>query len=222
MEKRFKTDNLQAVTGSRQFDPSCLDDPAALATDWEPLNSRTALRVRKLVKLESFRFEFRITAAMLAFILATIIIGLAVILMVFIPVIADKENPASITALLPALLGIPFVVVAGVMLYFLSEPIVFDRYTGYFWRGRENPMDAAEPNQQKYCAAFTDIYALQLLTRYNRAGKRSGCRYELNLVLNDSSRLNIISHGNIAKLRKDAAVLADFLIKPVWDSTSAI
>jgi len=40
------------------------------------------------------------------------------------------------------------------------------------------------------------------------------------LVLNDASRINVIDHGNIKKLREDGQKLAEFLGKPLWDAAA--
>jgi hypothetical protein len=37
------------------------------------------------------------------------------------------------------------------------------------------------------------------------------------LVLNDGSRINVIDHGNLKRIREDAAALAEFLGKPLWE-----
>ena len=38
------------------------------------------------------------------------------------------------------------------------------------------------------------------------------------LVLQDGRRLNVVDHGNREQLRADAATLARFLGKPLWDA----
>ena len=43
--------------------------------------------------------------------------------------------------------------------------------------------------------------------------------YEINLILHDSSRLNVVHHGNKKRIRRDAATLAEFLGKPLWDAS---
>jgi len=42
--------------------------------------------------------------------------------------------------------------------------------------------------------------------------------FELNLVLRDGRRLNVMDHGDYDALRRDADTLAEFLGRPVWDS----
>ena len=43
--------------------------------------------------------------------------------------------------------------------------------------------------------------------------------YELNLVLKDGERINVVDHGNLKKIQDDANTLSNFLGKPVWDAT---
>ena len=63
------------------------------------------------------------------------------------------------------------------------------------------------------------IHALQLVSEHVRGNKSSYWSYELNLVLGDGSRINVVDHGNLDQLRADAQTLAGFLNKPVWDAT---
>ncbi len=62
------------------------------------------------------------------------------------------------------------------------------------------------------------MHALQLISEYV-SGKSSYYSYELNLVLDDGSRINVVDHGNLAAIREDAGKLALFLAKPLWDAT---
>ena len=48
-------------------------------------------------------------------------------------------------------------------------------------------------------------------------GKSSYYSYELNLVLSDGTRLNIVDHGDLRRVRRDGATLARFLGVPLWD-----
>jgi hypothetical protein len=47
--------------------------------------------------------------------------------------------------------------------------------------------------------------------------KRYFC-YELNLVMNNAERVNIVSHGNKKRMKADAQTLAEFLDIPLWDA----
>ena len=43
--------------------------------------------------------------------------------------------------------------------------------------------------------------------------------HELNLVLHDARRINVMRHGGIHHLRSDAKTLSAFLGMPLWEST---
>jgi hypothetical protein len=58
-----------------------------------------------------------------------------------------------------------------------------------------------------------------LWSEFVSGSKNSYHSYELNLVLNDGSRINVVDHGNLERLRSDASTLSRFLDKPVWDAT---
>jgi hypothetical protein len=57
------------------------------------------------------------------------------------------------------------------------------------------------------------------LSEFVSGSKNSYYSYELNLVLDDGSRINVVDHGNLERLRSDANALSQFLDKPVWDAT---
>ena len=60
--------------------------------------------------------------------------------------------------------------------------------------------------------------SLQLIREYVRGNKSSYYSYELNLICSDGSRINIVDHGALRKLREDAALLAEYLSVPIWDA----
>ncbi|MEL6133809.1 MAG: hypothetical protein AAFR59_10645 [Bacteroidota bacterium] len=49
------------------------------------------------------------------------------------------------------------------------------------------------------------------------SGRTDYKSYELNLVLKDARRIQIVDHTYIQQIRTDAAQLRDFLEIPVWD-----
>jgi hypothetical protein len=137
-------------------------------------------------------------------------------------------------------LGFPIVMLIGGSIlggggvwlyYFMNKPIVFDKDSGYFWKGRKDPQQALMPEMSKDFVRLKDIHAIQLLSEecmmIGRSGSGSGTRevkipfysYEINLVLEDGSRMNVIDQGNLNRIRADAKTLAQFLEVPLWDAT---
>ncbi len=73
-------------------------------------------------------------------------------------------------------------------------------------------------NQLAGFSELDDVHSVQIISEYCRSDKSSYYSYELNLVLNDGGRINVIDHGCIRTMREDFAALAKFLNKPVWDA----
>jgi len=111
-----------------------------------------------------------------------------------------------------------------------TRPIVFDRSVGWFWKGSRIPVSPAKTGQRKNAAPLEQIHAVQLISEYVREtrrrgrgwspGKTSSYRsYEINLVLKDGSRINVVDHANLPRIQQDAQQLGEFLDVPVWDNT---
>jgi len=80
-------------------------------------------------------------------------------------------------------------------------------------------------NTLKHFAELEKVHALQIIAEICSNKTERGRRtktyhsYELNLVLEDGKRINVIDLTNQDRLRKDAGTLAAFLDKPIWDAT---
>ena len=62
---------------------------------------------------------------------------------------------------------------------------------------------------------FNDIIALQIVEENVRTKKSNYMSYELNIITNNYSRINLMDHGNIKQLTNDAKVLSEALNVPV-------
>jgi hypothetical protein len=116
------------------------------------------------------------------------------------------------------LFGLVFAAVGGGTLYGGTKPIAFDIQLGYFWKGR-NPPPYNFGVEPKEALPLPRIHALQIVSERCSSSKSSFMSYELNLVLQDGSRRNVVDHGNLDGLRTDARELAIFLAVPLWDAT---
>ena len=81
----------------------------------------------------------------------------------------------------------------------------FDRYFNVLTQGKKS-------------FDLKNAEAIQLIREYVRGQENSYYSYELNLIFSDCSRINIVDHGALRKLREDAALLAEYLSIPVWDA----
>jgi hypothetical protein len=222
-----KLGELARQAAERDFpDPSVFNDPVAMRTEWTPkANGGSNFTTHRMRKVHDQRMEFRATGGMRAFALLFLLVGLGV-MAIAVPPIMRGEAVFSEEILFPLLFGAVFALVGGLMIWFALTPIIFDLGHGYYWRNRKRPDRVIDPAKLKNCVPLARIHALQILSERvsssNSKGRSSTYfSYELNLVLDDGSRLNVVDHGNIDHLRRDAGELAALLKKPVWDATLA-
>jgi hypothetical protein len=200
------------------FDPSSLNDEIALKTSWEPAKGGGSnFQTHRLVEIDLHRTEFRGTVGLVLF------AGLFTLIGLFVPsvfvFVALQEQSGVFDLIFPVVIGLIFAGVGGSLLWFGLAPVVFDKRRGEFWRGRTAPYEAANRDSLKHYAKLEDVRAIQLVSELCRSKNSRYYSYELNLVLEDGTRLNVTDHGNLKSLRSDAERLSAFLGKPVWDAT---
>jgi len=199
------------------FDPSQLGDPVAMQTGWTPAKrGGTSFRTHKLVEVNLYRLEFQASLAAKLFYLIFLLSGIGIIIGFLFTKIASEGFSFDADTILPLVAGLVFAMVGGFLLYFGTAPIVFDKTHGAFWKGRKSPNEYRQ--DIKHFAELDKIHSLQLISEYVRSNKHSYYSYELNLVLEDGQRLNVIDHGKLDRIREDAQTLSVFLNKPVWDA----
>ena len=89
-------------------------------------------------------------------------------------------------------------------LFFFRKRITFDLLTGTFTHGKRR-------------VDFSQIAALQVIPKNCHTGKgRDYLAWELNLVLEDGSRINILNHSGRKVFENDVTRLADAMDLKVW------
>jgi hypothetical protein len=217
--------------------PQFQDDPVASVTAWTPqVKGGATFRTRLFTQTESDRCEFIATKAMM--LAPFFMIGMAIFEAVFcvfifkflagdtaIGELIENGQYVPLVVLGSAPLGAVFFLGVAAFFWHMSRrPIVFDRPSGYFWKGSKNPAEQSELDSVANSARLEQIAGLQILSEYVESRDSGGSTsrfhsYELNLVLKDAVRKNVVDHGNLVALRQDAALLAEFLDVPVWDAT---
>ncbi len=212
---------LKELTGGGDavFDPSGFNDPIAMQTAWTPAKGGGAnFRTHKLVTIGADRIEFKASLMARIFYLIFLVVGLGVIIAFSVSGLSSGNFSFDFDTILPLAFGAVFAVAGGVMFYFGTLPVIFDRRKGFFWKGRTAPDEVVRRETIKHYASLDQIHALQLISEYCRGNKSSYYSYELNLILKNGDRVNVIDHGSHKKLREDAGMLAAFLGVPVWDA----
>jgi hypothetical protein len=182
-----------------------------LDIDWTPLKSGgTNFSTHRLVNVDSDTLSFEPTKGALFFYWVFIVFGL-IPFGISIWQIMERGFQLTPEILVPLGFGLIFGSVGLTLYRFGTRPIVFDLKREYFWKGRKDPDSVWDRRELKHFAQLDDVVGLQVLTEVVSSDKGSFRSYELNLVLRDGSRLNVVDHGNEGRLEQDARSLADFL-----------
>ena len=201
------------------YDPAGLDDEIATKTSWSPAKGGGAsFQTHRLVEIDPHRTEFRAAKGAVAFYGVFALIG--VVSMSMMSLITLQSGGSIVALIFPALICLLFVAIGGGMLWFGLAPIVFDKRRGEYWKGHVAPYEAANREALKHFTKLGGIHALQIVSERCQSKNSSYYSYELNLVLEDGSRLNVVDHGNLERLREDAKKLSAFLGKPLWDAAA--
>jgi len=202
----------------KPLDLSRFQDPLAEKTQWTPARSGgTNFRTHALRELSPVRVAFRMSGGGLLFNLIFLLAGLGIIMG---SALSHSPGRPFLMLLFPVLFGMIFAGVGGGMLFFSARPIVFDKSLGWFWKGYRQPSLMGGSPPPRIGTPLSRIHALQILSESVRGDKGSFTSYELNLVLRDGTRLNVLDHGNYNRLVEDARRLASFLGVRIWDATS--
>jgi len=201
-----------------KIDPLIFKDPLAAKIDWNPVtrNKGANFASHQLKKFSPDMMKFVPTWTTYILSSTLIVFGFGAMMIMYY---------TAKWILPPWLIALATVLVGCFAFYRMTIPIVFDKTKGIFLKGRRQPAELNNLVHRKKSAKLDDVRALQILARqvmdYDSETRmnRSYMTYELNLVLEDTNRVNVVTIGNITKLREDAELLSAFLEKPVWDAT---
>jgi hypothetical protein len=202
----------------RRANPARFNHPLALEIEWTPLKGGGAtFRTHDLHEMGPDRIEFRQSVGF-RLILGFFIVGGAILFVLNLP--GMPMHALLNSNLLRAIVMIASALVPLCLMVVLIRPdaVVFDRVEGFFWNGRRKGMQMPA----RHCALET-IAGLQILAEDVSGADTSPGHwsYELNLVLNDGERLNVVDHGSLKDVRAAAERIQMFLPvrPPIWDAT---
>lgn len=206
------------------------NDPFAKEVEWEPAkNGGVGFRTRTMVTSGNETIKLRPSFPSLAISIGSLIIGfwlITISVTLNIPTIHNfselfsvgyfvyyqVQNQISIEMILGVLFGLVFLILGLLCIYKLLRPVKFDRYERSFSRGY--------PFFRKTIVPFNDIKAIQIISEYCKGSNSSSYRsYELNLILNNKSRVTVVDHSDIYEIRRNGEEISKMLSVPVWDMT---
>ncbi|NQZ58182.1 MAG: hypothetical protein HRT88_12050 [Lentisphaeraceae bacterium] len=183
---------------------------------WYPLtdDSDTAPK-HKFKKASLKRVEFITNASTLRNVKILKIILIAV----FVRIMFLENMGVQVKAFLTLIFSSMYYISDQTIFKGWRTPRIFDFTCGYYWKGKKLSAKATSDK-----CPLSEIHALQLIKKRcvnpsDRVRKEVLYKYELNLVLQDASRINVTDHNNESLMRLDLRDLAEFLNVPILDGT---
>lgn len=194
---------------------SRFNDEFSHRVDWTPLKpGGSNFGTHYLVAPESGGrlLMFKPTKGGLAFGLIFLLIGVAMLTFMIWKIVNGQGFELFWVGLF---IGLPFTVAGFFLVRWLYKPRVFDLISRSFYAGFKKP----DSRQRDKITDLNRVKALQLITERVKSSKNRYNSYELNLILDDGSRVAVIDHGNYGQMLLDAEQLAQALHVPLWDNT---
>ena len=205
------------------LDPRYFDDPVAMRTGWAPMSPggfrRTLHRLREIgpqvLSFQPTAYRHYQTFVYLGSLLAFGNVLIASLLRNELN-INRHEHWWVIQLLAQILVG------CCVTLFLLNRAIVIDGNTAEVRLGlpRLGWLNQLPWLRELVCHSvpFAEIHSIQLLDEeVRRTSESMFWSYELNLVLSNGKRINLIDHGNQREIRWDAGDLSRMIDVPIWD-----
>ncbi|WP_405572184.1 hypothetical protein [Winogradskyella sp. Asnod2-B02-A] len=188
--------------------------------DTSPLSSGGAsFKTNVLIEASRSKLIYKpsIGAAIFGFIFLAI--GLGVLFFSIYPLFKNNFNFAEVEWFL-LIFGLIFATAGGFMYYMFYMPRVFDKQIGYYYKAYKFKIHDSNKSASKSQIPLKSIIAIQLIGEHIKNDKGSYKSFELNLVLKDGSRKNVVDHGNLKSIISDAEILSNFLNIPIWHAGS--
>jgi hypothetical protein len=191
------------------------NDEFSHQVDWTPLKpGGSNFGTHYLVEPESGgrTLIFKATKGGMAFGLIFLLIGLGILTLVGWQIVTQGKYGLLFMGLL---IGLPFTAAGFFLVRWLTQPRVFDLIARDYYVGFKRP----DRQHKDKLTDLNRVKALQLMTEKVSGSKSRYNSYELNLILDDGSRVAVVDHGNYEQMLIDAEQLAKTLHVPLWDNT---
>jgi hypothetical protein len=205
------------ITSEFRIKLETFNDPKALEVEWIPLKRGGAnFKTNSLIKESPTRYKYQLSKGSLAFFGLFLAIGLVVMLVGLVLMFKNYSHEYWFLILF----GLVFSTVGFLLLKITGKSKTFDSAMGIIWFGKKQPKFSGDHANNKTTMAliyFSKVHAMQILSERVRGKNSSYISYELNLILIDGKRINLVDHGNISQIRVDAQKLSRMMGVPVWD-----
>lgn len=202
------------------FDPKNLNDDLALKVDWKPLErGGSTSNWRKLIKKNADILHFKVSASYYVFIAVLFFCLAGATGYLFFDMSSKGISPFKEFNFYVVL----FFTMFSALLFFVMQPITFNKRVNLFWMGFKKPSNLQVKDKEVDACRLSEIHALQIIKEVCSYRSDSGTRYynsyEINLVLKNLQRINVMDNADVIKIKTYAHEIANFLEVPVWDAS---
>ena len=189
--------------------------------DKSPLKGGGAsFKTNVLIQESSSKLVYKPSIGVALFNFIFLAVGLGVLFFGLYPLFNTSLDFASVEWFL-IIFGLIFASAGGFMFYFFYMPRVFDKQLGIYYKAYKPEIRDRIKKASKTHMPLKSIAAIQLIGEHVKSDKGSYKSFELNLVLDDGTRKNVVDHGNLKSIIDDAQLLSDFLRVPIWHAKSS-
>lgn len=195
-------------------------DKVFTKVSWEPLKpggSESKFKKLKQVNDSIISYKFSIGYLLFIFILSTV---LSFMLLTTIELlISQKESVKSFNKIL---FYSSFIIGLIITINQSLKSITFDKELGYFFIGKKNVLNNIDRENINYCL-LNHIHAIQIIKEHCTTKESKSNRtveydsYEINLVLKDGNRINVIDHSDLNSINEDVKIIQRYLNVPIWN-----
>lgn len=210
--KQAKNLNTKTSVSGIDFTNASLKESVAKT----PLKSGGAsFKTHTLVKESSSKLIYKPSIAMALFAFVFLAVGLAVVFFSANKLInsIDYDSKAEFISLF---FGLIFTTAGVLMFYFFYMPRVFDKQHNLYYKTHKFKLHYNKSKKWSTYIPLKNIRALQIIGETISSDNGNYNSFELNLVLEDGSRKNVVDHGSLKTIIDDAHVISEFLNVPIW------
>lgn len=185
-----------------------------------PLRSGGAsFKTNVLIAESSSKLVYKPAIGVAFFCLIFLTVGLGVLFFNLVPLFKNNFDIAALNWFL-IIFGLIFTGASLFMFYKFYIPAVFDKQLGMYYKTYSFKLHKTNRQSEDNYVTLKSIVAIQIIGEHVKSDKGSYKSFELNLVLDDASRKNVVDHGNLKSIIDDAHVLSNFLNVPIWHAES--
>ncbi len=184
----------------------------------KPLNSGGSnFKTHLLVEKKRGILEFIPSIGFIIFISIFLIVGLVFLSVILYKLFISQDYNFELSHILFGLLPIVFITVSVYMMYENFKPNQFNKTSNRYTKGHQKNVI----KKSSIDIPLSKIIALQLIGEIVTGNDNSYSSFELNIVMDDGERFNVVDHGNLKSLIRDAEWLSEFLNLPIWHAESS-